>query len=589
MKKTFWRAILCVSAVGMLGIALFLNPGSNTNIRQGKAEAGVYTLTLDSTNGALSSSRYEDAYQSLTAKTSNGNTIHFLYHGSEAVSGSWGKLTGSLYCTDPLNDLKSITVTYSDSTVENSLGLAYGWGANNYLSYPSTPFYTKAGVSAITYTFSSDHPPYFGLRGYDHAIKSIVFTYGCDVVTAPSDLYTRGLVYSYDGKTVTSYTGTANEVHVPEGVEIIKDITPTSLTCTLRKLVLPSTLKTIQDNAIDSQSALESVEPFTKTGATLPSLTSIGASAFSGDSVLAGVFALPSTVTTIGDEAFNGCAMITGFSIPSSNTSFEVVGGQMLTRISGSEKTAIAYAPNGSTTMNIPSGVTAIGDSVFADNASLTSLSFATPATVTSIGSYAFSNCSSLTAIEGGLPSTLISLGSHAFYNCNALTGTITLPTTLTTVDEASFSGCYNLSGFAFASGEATQGDLKLWKDSGEEDGPYRYLTVPESAGSTTTMLYLETTYGLTAMNIPDGVNIIPVDGIQTNVTTLNVPTSVTSFWYSAIIAKSLTTFNFAGTIAQWQATTRDIDEGWLTLSDKLEDPSSFAVHCSDGDTTVDA
>ena len=110
-------------------------------------------------------------------------------------------------------------------------------------------------------------------------------------------------------------------------------------------------------------------------------------------------------------------------------------------------------------TVIIPSTVTSIGDSAFAD---CTSLRFIViPDSVTSIGSSAFSGCTSLDKVVIGSGVTNISsyafdsctqldevcinegvesIGSYVFYNCQL--GSITLPSTIKSIDTTSFKSC---------------------------------------------------------------------------------------------------------------------------------------------------
>lgn len=69
------------------------------------------------------------------------------------------------------------------------------------------------------------------------------------------------------------------------------------------------------------------------------------------------------------------------------------------------------------TSVNIPNGVTSIGDDAFRKYAALTSVTI--PPSVTSIGETAFAECSSLTSIT--IPPNVTSIGGFAFYLCNNL------------------------------------------------------------------------------------------------------------------------------------------------------------------------
>ena len=68
--------------------------------------------------------------------------------------------------------------------------------------------------------------------------------------------------------------------------------------------------------------------------------------------------------------------------------------------------------------IEIPSGVTSIGEGVFYNCSSLESIEI--PSSVTSVKSVAFYNCSSLTSII--IPSSITIIEGHAFYGCRSLT-----------------------------------------------------------------------------------------------------------------------------------------------------------------------
>ena len=81
------------------------------------------------------------------------------------------------------------------------------------------------------------------------------------------------------------------------------------------------------------------------------------------------------------------------------------------------------YNCNNLTSITIPKSVTSIGECAFESCKSLTSITI--PDSVTSIGDYAFKNCKSLTSIT--IPESVTSIGTYAFWNCNSLYS-ITIP-----------------------------------------------------------------------------------------------------------------------------------------------------------------
>ena len=157
---------------------------------------------------------------------------------------------------------------------------------------------------------------------------------------------------------------------------------------------IPNTVTSIGSQAFYQCSALTSVN--------IPSgITSIENRTFTRCSSLASVN-IPNTVTSIGESAFNGCFALTSVNIPSGVT------------------TIAQYCFNGCsalTSINIPSGVTTIAQGCFSGCSSLPSITI--PNGTTYIGESAFKGCSALTSIN--IPSNVASIGNQAFYDCASL------------------------------------------------------------------------------------------------------------------------------------------------------------------------
>jgi len=93
------------------------------------------------------------------------------------------------------------------------------------------------------------------------------------------------------------------------------------------------------------------------------------------------------------------------------------------------------------TTIDIPDGVTSIGNDTFSRCSSLTTIDI--PASVTSIGNRTFQYCFSLATID--IPANVTSIGNEAFYFCKALTSVI-IGTGVTSIGYTAFYGCSSLT-----------------------------------------------------------------------------------------------------------------------------------------------
>lgn len=103
----------------------------------------------------------------------------------------------------------------------------------------------------------------------------------------------------------------------------------------------------------------------------------------------------------------------------------------------------IAYLGD-DTAIEIPEGVTAIGDAAFIHNKTMTSVVI--PDTVTTIGEYAFRGCSNLTGALV-LHDGITEIGRYAFYGCSGLTGSLVMPDSITNIGTYAFYGCTGLNG----------------------------------------------------------------------------------------------------------------------------------------------
>ena len=203
-------------------------------------------------------------------------------------------------------------------------------------------------------------------------------------------------------------------------------------------------------------------------------ITSIG-SAFQYCYELTGELVIPDSVTYIGYGAFRGCS--------------------------------------GLTSIIIGSGVTSIGESAFEDCTSLTSVII--PNSVTSINDYAFIRCSGLTSIVIG--SGVTSIGTNAFSGCTSLTSVYI--SDIAAWCNISFSGYANISSNPLSNRCNLYLNNELVTD----------LTIPDSI-TTINDYAFSGCESLTSVNIPDSVITINDWAFYgCNITSVTIGAGVTS------------------------------------------------------------
>ena len=298
-------------------------------------------------------------------------------------------------------------------------------------------------------------------------------------VTLPANLTSISNELFYNCDSLKSIT-------IPDSVTSIGSYAFSGCT-SLTSITIPNSVTSIGESAFYNCDSLTSI--------TIPdSVTSIGSFAFYNCDSLTSI-TIPDSVTSIGESAFYNCDSLTNITIPNSVTSIgsgAFYSCDSLTEVHISDIEAWCaidfreasanplYSAgnlylNGNlvTELEMPEGVTSIGDYAFYNCSSLTSVTI--PASVTSIGIRVFAGCGSLeniTVEEGnstyhsagnciietasktliaGCKNSVIpadgsvtSIGEDAFSGCTSLTS-ITIPKNVTSIGSSAFRGCTSL------------------------------------------------------------------------------------------------------------------------------------------------
>jgi len=121
---------------------------------------------------------------------------------------------------------------------------------------------------------------------------------------------------------------------------------------------------------------------------------------------------------------------------------------------------AVKCLDKSAASVEIPSGVTEIGDWAFKDCKSLASVVI--PDSVTKIGRSAFKGCTSLASVV--IPAGVTEIGGWTFEDCTAL-ASVVIPDSVTKIGWEAFKNCKALASVAFG------GTVAQWKAVEKEPG----------------------------------------------------------------------------------------------------------------------
>ena len=200
----------------------------------------------------------------------------------------------------------------------------------------------------------------------------------------------------------------------------------------LGKITFNGKVKNVPGSAFRDCTSLKSI--------TLPnSITSIGYYAFLGCKNLKTI-KFPTNLRTINDSAFSGCSSLKSIDIPDSVTSIgedAFYKCSSLTSVDISDLSAwckIDFCDyNANPLCN--------GGKLYINGIKQTNITI--PSDITKIKEAAFSGCRSLTSIT--IPNSVTSIGDYAFHKCSNLTS-VTIGNSVTSIGDYAFDGCYDLT-----------------------------------------------------------------------------------------------------------------------------------------------
>ena len=333
----------------------------------------------------------------------------------------------------------------------------------------------------------------------------------------------------------------------------------------ITSISLPNSVKTIGYNAFWACYGLTSID-FGSTA-----ITTIYSDAFGYCGNLTSV-TLPSTVTLINGNPFRGCSALDYLYISGDRYKAWDSNGYNCNAIIDTETNTLV---SGCKNTTIPDDVTTIGYEAFNGCSSLTNITI--PNSVTTIEYAAFEECSGLTSIT--IPASVTSIGYRTFVGCNELTSitveegnavydsregcnaiiatetgeliagcsTTVIPSGVTRIGEAAFSGQYHLNSIVIPEGVTSIGYWAFCNSSLSEVTLPISLTYIDNYAFTSTNL---TTINLNCATPPTMEQDAFYDEQKSNIT-LNVPIGCASLYTSADQWSNFATVN-ATLVPEW-------------------------------------
>lgn len=283
-------------------------------------------------------------------------------------------------------------------------------------------------------------------------------------------------------------------------------------------IVIPDTYRTLPVTAIGKNAFFNKSDVYTVTFGENTNVESIGAFAFGNCSYLTSVN-LPAGLTSIGENAFASCRLLDGaLVIPDG---IEVI-----------PKSAFAYCGS-IDSLILGTGVKRIEQLAFTACTSLKEVTL--PDSVEYVGEYAFSLCSALDTLSLG--SGLETIDKYAFSSLHSLAG-VSVPDSVSVIEEGAFYDCTTLASVTLGDGIASIGggafaSTPIWTAESSENEVYVgkwFLGLRDAS--------------VAALNLrADTVGIASLAlYMNENISVVQLPNSVKTINYEAFALSNLTT-----------------------------------------------
>lgn len=146
---------------------------------------------------------------------------------------------------------------------------------------------------------------------------------------------------------------------------------------------------------------------------------------------------IPDSVSSVGSNPFIKCNLLTSIIISPDHPYLLFMNDTLYDKVN---KTIISHLSSSQSPLEIPKGITKIGEAAFNGCEAMSDISI--PESVTSIADYAFCDCISLKNIE--IPEQVNHIGEGAFSGCSSLKS-VAIPESVTSIGPNPFEGCSSL------------------------------------------------------------------------------------------------------------------------------------------------